>query len=78
MKDLTKRTIDDYVQHGYPPGGFVTAVLENNLKEAFARADNNNAIDMHEIVAYCYNHIPSSAWGSPEKVSAWLEREWEE
>ncbi len=61
-----------YVDERIPPGGFVTAVLENDLKEAFARADRGNIAAMFEIVTYCYNEIPASCWGSPEAVEAWL------
>lgn len=64
---------DRYVQKGIGPGGFVTAVLENNLKEAFSRADSINLAHMHEIVMYCYWEIPSACWGSPEKVAKWME-----
>ena len=39
---VTKKTIDDYVEHGYMPGHFVMAVLENNLTQAFGAADSNN------------------------------------
>ena len=64
-----------YVDHRIPPGGFVTAVLENNLKEAFMRADDGNIAAMFEIVSYCYNEIPGTCWGSPERVAAWLANE---
>ncbi len=61
-------TINSYVTKGLPAGGFVTAVLENNLLQAFARADDMNTAHMREIVTYCYNEIPSGCWGSPDKV----------
>lgn len=72
MKQSTKGAIDRYVNDGVEAGGFVLAVLSNNLKEAFARADDENTRDMREIVGYCYNEIPSVCWGSPEKVKAWF------
>jgi len=75
MKLDTKSAIDRYVASGIPPGGFLLAVLQNDLKEAFARADEGNTRDMFEIVSYCYNNIPSVAWGSPAAVLAWLARE---
>lgn len=56
-----------------PKGDFLTAVLSNNLREAFARADNGNQKTMHQIVSYCHNQIPGVCWGSPEKVKAWIE-----
>jgi hypothetical protein len=74
MKLSTKAGIDRYAATGCPTGGFLRAVLSNNLKEAFMAADAENSADMHEIVGYCYNEIPSSCWGSPEAVDAWIEK----
>jgi hypothetical protein len=64
----TVETIDLYSKSGAPPGQFVTAVLSNDLMEAFGRADQGNCRAMRSIVAYVYNKIPSAAWGSPEAV----------
>ena len=63
--------IDRYIDHGYLPGGFLQAVLENKLKEAFERADTTSLAAMHDIVKYLYNFIPMAAWGSPERVTEW-------
>jgi hypothetical protein len=68
----TKECIDEYVKEKYPPGGFLTAVLENNLMEAFRRADQHNIEAMKDIVSYVYNSVPISAHGSPEIVKKWL------
>ena len=65
--------LDRYVKHRIPTGGFLQAVLENDLSGALGRADDENRRDIYEIVSYCYNHIPSVCWGSPEKVKEWLE-----
>lgn len=67
-----RASLDRYINHKIPTGGFLRAILENNLKEACARADNINRHRLFEIVSYCYNDIPSGSWGSPEKVEAWL------
>jgi len=56
-----------------PVGDFLTAVLSNNLREAFARADEGNRKVMFQIVSYCHNQIPGVCWGTPEKVRAWIE-----
>ena len=74
MKQSTIDSIMRHVEHGVDPGGFVTAVLENDLSQAFARADDDNRRDMFEIVTFVYNKIPSPSWGSPEKVKAWRKR----
>lgn len=64
--------LDRYVNKRIPTGGFLEAVLCNNLMEAVGRADHINIRRLKEIVEYCYNDIPSICWGSPEKVSNWL------
>jgi len=74
MKRSTKDAIDAHVREGRPCGDFVTAVLMNDLKEAYIRADDDNRRDMQEIVGYCYNNIPHPCWGSPDKVYAWRRR----
>lgn len=66
--------MDRYVNDHIPPGGFLTAVLSNDLKMAVAQADVFNRKMIPEIVEYCYNEIPSSCWGSPEAVEAWIEK----
>ncbi len=53
-------------------GHFLTAVLSNNLFEAFARADKESAAALRDIVMFVYNELPGQCWGSPEKVTAWI------
>jgi hypothetical protein len=60
-----------YVEHGRLSGGFLTAVLENNLVEAFGKADGINSISMENWVRWLYNDAPMNSWGSPEAVSEW-------
>ena len=69
----TLRDIQDFAEKGVPPGSFVRAVLENDLKEACAMADDWNRRVIFEVVGFCYNRIPSASWGSPDKVREWIE-----
>ncbi len=64
--------LERYINHHILPGGFLTAVLENDLKEACARADLENRRKLFEYIQYLYNEAPMQAWGSPEKVAAWV------
>jgi len=70
-----KESLKRYVDHGIETGSFLRAVLENNLSEAFSRADYINQTRLHEIVRYVYNHLPANCWGSEEKVKNWLNKE---
>jgi len=60
-----------YTENGIKPGGFLTAVLENNLMESFGRADHINRNRIGIICNYIYNDLPSSCHGSAEIVNAW-------
>jgi len=60
-----------YLELGILPGSFLTACLENDLRQAFARADSNNLALVPNIIAYFEENLPSEAWGSREKVTAW-------
>ena len=65
-------SLNMYVTDRQPPGGFLMAVLCNNLKEAIWRADPTNLKVLPAYVAYCFNELPSGCWGSSEKVGNWL------
>lgn len=68
-----KDQIDEYVRERTYVGGFLAAVLENDLRNAVSRADGLNLSLLPDYVRYLYNHCPAPCWGSPEKVEAWLE-----
>lgn len=72
---FTKLTIDSYVKDRIPPGGFLYAVLTNDLTGSFNRADLENRHALFDIVCYCFNDIPAESWGTKEKVDKWLGRE---
>ncbi len=63
-----------WIENAIPPGHFLTAVLENNLKEAIGRADDVNQRLLPDIVKWIYNNAPFMCWGSPEKVKEWQAR----
>ena len=72
IPDYTMGGLRRYIDQRIPPGGFLTAVLENDLRESFGRADENNRAALFYICAWLYNEAPAACWGSPAKVSAWL------
>ena len=61
-----------YIERGYPVGGFLTAVLTNNLVESYGRADSRNIEVLRAYVSFLYNNCPTGCWGSREKVDAWI------
>jgi len=65
-------SLQRYVNNKIPTGGFLHALLANDLRETFARADGVNITKIFQIVCYCWNEIPAVCWGSYEKVDEWL------
>ena len=63
-----------YIEHGIPPGDFLTAVICNDLKEAIGRADDENIKNIPAYVAYFYNEAPAPCWGSIELMQSWIAR----
>ena len=53
-------------------GSFFTLLVSNDLFGAFMTADDFNLFVMQAWVKLMYNEFPSEAWGSPEKVQAWI------
>lgn len=60
-----------YIEEGQLPGGFLQAVICNNLVEAFARADDINQQSLRDYANFLYNEAPASSWGSREAMEAW-------
>lgn len=62
-----------YIEEGIAPGHFLTAVIENDLKNTLGYADETNRLHVREWVSWFYNQAPSECWGSPQKMQAWME-----
>jgi hypothetical protein len=65
--------IKSYVEKGEIPGDFLQAVICNNLKDACGRADRENLRNLPAYVSYFFNEVPSTCWGSREKMLAWAD-----
>ena len=70
--DMTD-SIDRYVKGKIPPGGFLSAVIANDLLAAVQRADDTNLRVIPAYVAYLHNHAPANRWGSEENFKSWLQ-----
>lgn len=66
--------IRGYVDHGYMVGGFLSAVLENDLRKAVVRADGHNVRNLPAYIAYLNNYVPAPCWGSKKAVEDWRAR----
>ncbi len=63
-----------YIEQGIEPGRFLMAVLCNDLSGAASRADGINQRCLLDWAMWLHNDISASAWGSEEKVLAWMEQ----
>ena len=61
-----------YVEQGIQPGGFLTAVIENNLQLAVGHADPVSLAALRDITRFFYNELPSKCWGTREKRKLWM------
>jgi len=62
----------EYCAARRPVGSFLTAVLANDLTDAVCRADERNFRRLKDLCRFLFNYCPAPAWGSREKVAAWL------
>ena len=71
------QTLEHYLMRGFAPGGFITAVLANDLFGAVARANIESWYmpAIAEIVQAVTHTCPAHAYGSYEAVQAWLNDE---
>ncbi len=61
-----------YIELGEIPEEFLQAVICNDLVESFKLADDINCLRMKDYASFLYWEIPSNAWGSKEKMEAWI------
>ena len=60
-----------WIERGTEPGGFLTAVLCNDLAGAVDKADDRNVELIPNFVKLLYNHAPMACWGSKQRFWEW-------
>lgn len=65
--------VTGWIERGDVPGGFLCAVIRNDLADAIGRADHINIQYISNIVSWFWNEAPAPCWGSPEKFNHWIE-----
>ena len=74
VTEESKESLYNYFVHGFEPGGFMMAVLCNDLYGAAGRADFVNIDLLGEYAKWLVNHAPYQSYGSPEIVRGWLNK----
>lgn len=69
----TLATLTGYIEHGAHPGGFLEAVLSNDLRAACERADAANRHKLFSIVSWLSNYAPWRCWGNLDSIDRWME-----
>jgi len=67
----------DYFDEKHPVGGFLTAVLANDLVGAGMRADRTNQEHLFEYANWLAWYAPSlqtGSWGNYDNVKDWIEK----
>lgn len=65
--------LENYLMHGLEPGGFLTAVLCNNLFAAVGAADFMNREHISEIVKAISDNMPCNSYGSKQAFALWIQ-----
>ena len=78
VPEHTRGALERYVEHKFLPGGFLIAVLSNDLMGAVSRADAANIVALREICQFIYNRMPSNSWGSEQKIYNFIEEKFYE
>lgn len=61
-----------YFVESVRPGGFLEALLKNDLLTAVCKIDEDMLPELLPLVRFLYNFAPPRSHGSPDKVEAWL------
>jgi len=72
IPEKTIGALTRYRDDRVPGGGFLHAVLANDLAAAFARADSDNLQALGTIINWLNWELPASSWGSYRAVEDWL------
>ncbi len=72
IPEVTQHGLMMYVKYGIAPGSFLTAVLTNNLFEAYHFADDVHINSMSALVKFIYNKLPNDCYGTVDKVSEFI------
>lgn len=78
LPEHVRESIDAYATEGRPTGGFLQAVIDNDLALAVMRADDENVRIIPAIVGYLYNCCPSRCHGFADAFEEWTKEKYEE
>ena len=63
--------MQQYIRYGLHPGGFLYAVIVNDLRRAVEYGSAENLKTLPDIVQWLIEHAPAECHGSPGLVEMW-------
>jgi hypothetical protein len=73
IPEHTQESLTNYIERGYKPGGFLTAVLCNDLFGSLSSADHLNKDCLEDIVRWIYMNLPPSMYKTENNINAWCQ-----
>jgi hypothetical protein len=64
--------MQNYIEKGYPPGHFLSAVIQNDLSKAIGYADPESLTMIPTLCEWIFNRAPSKSWGSRIAMEKWV------
>ncbi len=75
MPSLTSlRILFQYGMYGSIPGEYITALISNDLYGAYATCPSDELERLYGTLQYLLIRLPYEAYGSPEKMTKWIEK----
>ena len=68
----TRYAIARYLLHGIQPGGFLSAVLRNQLRESLMKADPDNRKHLMLLLGFLFNEAPACSHGAADSIDKWI------
>ena len=60
-----------WIEEGVRPGGFLSAVLANDLAKAMVRADELSLVGLPALSRFISTNAPIGSFGSPKALENW-------
>ncbi len=67
--------LERYLAFGIHPGGFMRAILSNDLVDVINRADADALSCLRPLSLLVFDCIDTRAWGTRQRVDEWMEHQ---
>ncbi len=71
LPEHLRKGVEEYIERGHIPGDFLSAVISNDLMQAFGHGDDMSKSALEGIIQFMWMEAPSSCWGSKDFMKKW-------